>query len=286
MSWRCAPAAERRADPPGGTAPPATRWLLVEQPGPWGWDAVSQSRLDRAVGAALRERGHRECVRVLLIRAPGRSAPGPRRWAYADSRAGQVWWSTYAEPAELLGVPLDGTAGTPSSRPAYLVCTHGRHDPCCAIRGRPVAGALAAIRPEATWECSHLGGDRFAANVLVLPWGLSYGHVPVAGATALIAATEAGEVEPAWLRGQCGVPAAVQAAQAHARRILGVRAREALPPLAAEPGGPAEVRVRLGHGDRELAVTVAPAVGPQTGRLTCAADREVGVPAWRLVGID
>ena len=48
--------------------------------------------------------------------------------------------------------------------PMLLVCTHGVHDTCCAVRGRPVAAALARRWPEATWECSHVGGDRFAAQ--------------------------------------------------------------------------------------------------------------------------
>ena len=58
-----------------------------------------------------------------------------------------------------------------------LVCTHGVHDTCCAIRGRPVAAALAAEWPGQVWECSHVGGDRFAPNVVVLPDGFYYGNL-------------------------------------------------------------------------------------------------------------
>ena len=61
--------------------------------------------------------------------------------------------------------------------PIYAVCAHGTHDACCAIRGRPVAAALDQLRPGRVWECSHVGGDRFAANVLVLPSGVLYGRV-------------------------------------------------------------------------------------------------------------
>ena len=66
---------------------------------------------------------------------------------------------------------------TPHAGPGLRVCTHGRHDTCCAERGRPVAAALAAAHPELTWEVSHIGGDRFAANALVLPHGLYYGRL-------------------------------------------------------------------------------------------------------------
>src|SRR4029453_5830608 len=53
----------------------------------------------------------------------------------------------------------------------------GRHGACCAERGRPVAAALAQAHPEETWEVSHIGGDRFAGNLLVLPNGLYYGRL-------------------------------------------------------------------------------------------------------------
>ena len=61
--------------------------------------------------------------------------------------------------------------------PILLVCTHGVHDTCCALRGRPVAAALAARWPGQVWECSHVGGDRFAPNVVVLPDGFYYGNL-------------------------------------------------------------------------------------------------------------
>ena len=58
------------------------------------------------------------------------------------------------------------------------------------------------------WECSHLGGDRFAANVLVLPAGLLYGRVLPFAAPEFVAAAEAGEVVGALLRGRIGLPPA------------------------------------------------------------------------------
>ena len=41
---------------------------------------------------------------------------------------------------------------------------------------------MPAPGPADVWECSHLGGDRFAANVVVLPHGFYYGQVPGDGA--------------------------------------------------------------------------------------------------------
>ena len=77
------------------------------------------------------------------------------------------------------------------------MCAHGRHDQCCAVRGRVVAARLAAAYPEETWECSHLGGDRFAGTMVLLPHGLYYGWVDDGDAVAVVDAYLAGRVDPA-----------------------------------------------------------------------------------------
>ena len=57
------------------TAPYAPRWLLVEDPGPWGRKAVAEAGLGE-----LEARGKEVGVRVGLVRRFGRpSARGPRR---------------------------------------------------------------------------------------------------------------------------------------------------------------------------------------------------------------
>ena len=66
-------------EPMTGTASRVTRWLCLEQPGPWGKDAVRQSRLHAAVAQELATRSRELDVRVLLIRRPGRYTPRRRR---------------------------------------------------------------------------------------------------------------------------------------------------------------------------------------------------------------
>lgn len=283
---RCAFAAERRGDPMSGTAAPARGMLLVEQPGPWGRQALVQSRLDRDVGAALGARANAAALRVLLIRRPGRreqAAVGtPRRWALVDSRPGHevTRWGRFVDDADLLGLPLDGSAGAPSYEPFYLVCTHGRHDACCAIRGRPVAAALARSRPGAVWECSHLGGDRFAANLVVLPHGLYYGRVSPQTAPQVAAAHERGEVVVPLLRGRTVFSPVVQAAQQHARLTLGRLAVEALPPRRTEPLGQGRWRVTLADGPDQLVLDVTSVVAGEAALLTCAATHPAHPPGF------
>lgn len=210
-----------------GSAFPASRLLLVEQPGPWGRAGLLASRFDTAVAHRLVARLERIGIRVVAIRRPGRHLPaGPRRWAAVDCRPDResMQWGTFVDDHELLtlDVPalLDRNPVPAASDQHYLICAHGTHDPCCAIRGRPVAAAFDAHRPGRVWECSHVGGDRFAANLLVLPSGLLYGRVRPEQASEFIEVTDAGAVDAAALRGRVGFTSVEQAAMALAHQAF------------------------------------------------------------------
>jgi hypothetical protein len=258
---RCALRAQLRGDPMLGTAFPANRLLLVEQPGAWGRDGLTESRFDPAIARALIARAGGLGIRVLAIRQPGRTPAGrPRRWGLADCRVGQesIRWGTFVDDGELLELPLDGTAGTVDDHPSYLICAHSKHDTCCALRGRPVAAALHDERPGQVWECSHVGGERFAANVLVVPQGLLYGRVLPFAAREFIELTEAGEVVGALLRGRVGLPPVAQAALAYAYDHLALRQADALrvDHTGAVQDGQAVVRLTGPHGPLEVTVQV------------------------------
>jgi hypothetical protein len=317
-SFRCTLAARARADEAFATAPPARRFLLLEVPGAWGVpDAVAAAGLRPDVADAVRHRAGAAAARVVLIRRPGRHpAAGegePRRWATVrldvPGVPGRVTWGTWTGDDDLLAVDpanppagagdrtAEGTAegaaegAAEAARPLALVCTHGRHDVCCAIEGRPVA-ALAAADPRVdVWECSHLGGDRFAANVLWLPSGLLLGGVTAATTAATLAAVLAGRVPLESYRGRCGDSAAAQAAQWFVMRELGVdhpdlvvvESLRGVPPVAdgAEPHVVAVVR----HGERRLRAEVAPH-WTEPHRLTCRGPHGAQARTWRLVALD
>jgi len=292
---RCAVASSLRGDPMPGTAAPAAGFLLVEQPGGWGRQALTGSRLDREVGSELSARAITHGLRALLIRRPGRQGPPQpddaepwrRRWAVVSSRPGreQSWWGDFGADDELLTLPLDGSAGTATTDPFYLVCTHGRHDTCCAVEGRPVAAALHRVRPGSVWECSHVGGDRFAANVLAMPHGLYYGRVPPGSAAELVAAHEGGEVLPDLMRGQTTTAPAAQAAVAHARRVLGENRIDALTPAGTIHLGGGRWQVRLRRSPRNLVATVQAAAAPETGLLTCHASYPAHPPTFEVLDL-
>jgi hypothetical protein len=290
---RCSVQALLRGDSAVATAPPARRWLLVEQPGPWGRDALLESRFDRRVASRLAARARELGMRIQLVRrAGGRLSDTGRGWAVADTTPGveTVRWSTRDSDAELLQVPWDGSVGTPSPVPTYLVCTHGAHDVCCAVRGRPLARTLAVTGgPADVWETSHLGGDRFAANVVVLPWGLVYGQVPEDGG-GLVAAHAAGQVALPFLRGRAGLAPAAQAAQHSARLELGLLGVHDLTPrrvqaLPSPAPGVDRYDVVLAGPDGDVLVSVESRLSDRAQRLTCAAAAPGHWRSWHSLAL-
>jgi hypothetical protein len=170
----------------------------------------------------------------------------------------------------------------------FAVCTHGRHDTCCAVEGRPVARALAARHPELAWEVSHIGGDRFAANALVLPWGLYYGRLDPTSAPAVADSLLRGELELDHLRGRSGLASPLQAAEIALRRQLDERRLDGVRFLSRIVDGELtealfEVGVAAPH--TEYVVTIRTTRGEELQRLTCRAVRENPVMRYEVLGI-
>ena len=129
--------------------------------------------------------------------------------------------------------------------------------------------------PEFTWECSHLGGDRFAATMLVLPHGLFYGRVDQAEDPAgIITRYFEGWVDERFLRGRSSYSAAVQSAQHHARAVVPDDRIDAFAPLSVVqhdeqvevtlegPRGPVEVWLRETYSEPIFTMCRAHAPGP------------------------
>ncbi|QGF24307.1 sucrase ferredoxin [Raineyella fluvialis] len=218
----CSDAARRRGDRWVGTAPPARRWFLVTKTGDWDVDAWQGLHADPDTKAVLREMLAAAGARLMLIRRPGRHQEQPSLWGIVDSASTpRIRWGAQGGDDDLLLAARSLLAAAPHPHPGgsgseegplLLVCTHGRKDRCCAVRGRPVAAAAAEQWPDATWECTHTGGDRFAGNLIVLPDGACYGGLDASDVGPVVAAHLAGRVDPAHLRGPTGMTPATQAA--------------------------------------------------------------------------
>ena len=236
--FRCAAASLHRDEPHVGTASTVRAFVALEDPGPWGVEALADSRLPDAVKQFLRT-VESQRAKALLVRRPGpasrRSAADGVRVLVAHTSGPWLETTVLDRVEDVVDLDLGGLGDGRSpgldrvDAPAYLVCTHGRHDACCAERGRPFAAALAEVAPEQTWEVSHVGGDRFAANAVVLPHGLYYGRLDVAQAASFAADHAEGLLDLDHLRGRSSYGFAVQAAEIHLRRELGDRRVAAYP---------------------------------------------------------
>ncbi|MEO6827958.1 MAG: sucrase ferredoxin [Microbacteriaceae bacterium] len=218
--WQpCSNRSLERADPLAGTSGFGERWFLIEVDGSWGQHALLQSRLKTELARDLVNRLERAGMRPLAIRRPGRRADQRRaqsawRWAIVDARPGHefIRWGQVGRPDQLAEVPLDGSTGAASEAPIICVCTHARHDQCCAVRGRSALARLVAAFPDETWECSHLGGDRFAATMMVFPHAVHFGRVTPDAAVGIVDAYRSGRIDQRFFRGRASLPNVVQAA--------------------------------------------------------------------------
>jgi hypothetical protein len=152
------------------------------------------------------------------------TAPVAARWELVERPKpwGREHGLTHLDAKVLLVQRVSGCQQQSPPGRTYLVCTNGARDPCCAIRGAAVAKALDAARPGAVYESSHLGGHRFAANVLVLPDGLCFGRLDVRSALALVDELDAGRLPLEHFRGRTSLTEEQQAAEILLRRELGL----------------------------------------------------------------
>jgi (2Fe-2S) ferredoxin len=288
MTELCSTASREREEPLAATASRVERWLLVEHRGAWGPQSVPSSRLPQAAARALAVTADAAGARLLMVRRPAGIACGAGRHVFAvDSRPGceQVLTRHVAGDGELLRLAFGGQGWTPYDGPLYLVCTHGRHDRCCALRGRPVAQALSQAHPDRTWECSHVGGDRFAANVVVLPEGLYLGRVGAEDAVRVVDELTQGRLPVGQVRGRSSLPLPTQAAQQLAREALGRWGAGELVPVAQSGAGTDAWRVRLGSPDVEVVVRYDRSGDGGAHLLTCDADEAKVAPVFRQVSM-
>lgn len=207
------------SEPLAGSAPFARAWLIVEHPRAWGADVLTDSGLPSTLVAHVQSAQAQGPLNFLAAR---RSASDGRRrsnpdlrtvWlAHCGERGGSARVGTIGDLQEIteldLWAVIEGRLpdfGDPVTGPIEFVCTHSTRDVCCAVHGR----RRIATAPSDVWECSHLGGHRFAATSLFLPSGRLYGR--------LGPWEHPGEPDPRHLRGPCYLTPALQAAECAVR---------------------------------------------------------------------
>lgn len=166
-----------------GTVPRVDVWILLEYIKAWAEKAFQSGNIPENVKKHLSN--YLESIpncRLQLIKRHDRPLDSIKFYVgVSDEREPKLFefnLSSYEELLEL-DIPeiLEGSQFLRKD-PLILVCTHGTHDRCCGKFGVPVY--LKAIEHEngfMTWQCTHLGGHRFAANILCLPHGIYFGRV-------------------------------------------------------------------------------------------------------------
>lgn len=216
---------ENPDEPMIGTADRVDVWVLLEYRPTWKARALTDNGLDAGTRAWLD--GNLAALEAAGLKARPQFIRRPE----LDLDETQLFVATSAGLFGASGVGYDflqrirlvDVAAAPDSLERiegsrYFVCTNGQRDVCCARYGLPVYAGLRERVGDRAWQITHLGGHRFAPNVLVLPQGALYGRLTEAALDDFVDRVEAGELAFDWLRGRSALAPAAQAAEAFARR--------------------------------------------------------------------
>ena len=251
----CSELSRRAGERSAGTASTGVVWLLLEYPHGWGSKAFEESALPIEVKQFFKEalarirhsrlllvktdRGRRDArMNLFVVRCRERS---PFTVRLRLDKYFDVLKYDLAEIAS--GRDLQG--GEVFDGPLFLVCTHGRRDKCCAKFGVPLYNSLREHADDRVWQSSHVGGDRFAGNLVCFPHGLFYAHATPEDGRRVVDAYSAGRVLNEEFRGRACYSHQVQAAEAFVREEAGVSGVEDLHFLSAHVEGPDAWRVRF-----------------------------------------
>jgi len=310
----CSLLSRQAGEPLIASATPTRFYLLLQYQGEWGNKALEESSLPEEVKERLKRfaKANPE-VKILLIRSgaeriaterPDRN-PSPKG---AREDAGIAFYAAAAEETgsrlyrfelgsyqEVLDLDLEGLLAGGGDYEAQrtddqlaLVCTNGRRDQCCARFGTPVYNYLREGKQELpglqVWQSTHMGGHRFAANLLWLPEGILYGRVDLHSAQEILAAQLRGEIYLPNLRGRTYYPEPAQAADLFLRESSGENALDAFQLREIEEKG--ENRWRAGfldtHSKTLQWVEVHLEIGDEEVFESCTLDKATRIKNYRL----
>ena len=185
-------------EPLPGSAKQQRVYVILEWPHGWSRDVLDGGVFGEELTARLKEKLGDEAG-LQLIRHPGRDGRRIEEHhlflVFADQAKMELL--KVDGPEAILDLDLAGpgrNGAEPVEGPLVLVCTHGKRDVCCALKGRPLVAALSERNPgTVVWETSHTKGHRFAPSILLMPWGYSYGRLNEEAGDALVKAAVRGE---------------------------------------------------------------------------------------------
>ncbi|HVF50229.1 MAG TPA: sucrase ferredoxin [Pyrinomonadaceae bacterium] len=236
-SFFCSELSRRVAEKSFGTASVGGLWLLLEYPYSWGAKAFEESSLSPAIKSFIqRTLATIPRSRLLLIKRERACAGGIQFYVVRSRPRGPFIVRFELEQYEnLLSLDIAAVAagsllagGEQVEQPLFLVCTHGKRDKCCALYGRPLYKSLRDVEGDNVWQSSHVGGDRFAGNLVCFPHGLFYAHTTAETGRTIAAAYRARRLVLEGFRGRACYAYQAQAAEFYVRAETGIRGVEEL----------------------------------------------------------
>ncbi len=191
MEHNCSRISTDHKEPWLGTASPAKVWIAVSHSKPWGASALASIDIG--------ETNRKHLTTIFAICPDSRvqvitqdiSTEKTLFFAVAfesDQRLYRIPLVSYDDVQNLSWQSMmDGDKAYDqylTDEPIYLVCTNDQHDPCCGRVGQALFEETKIAKQ--VWQSSHLGGDRFAANVVSLPQGNYYRRVTNDGLKKII----------------------------------------------------------------------------------------------------
>jgi hypothetical protein len=287
----CSELSRRAGEKIFGTASTGGTWLLLEYAGAWGPRVLEQSALAPEVKAffqrTLQTIPHSRLLFIKRGRAGGQTFSFfVVRCRERDPFAVRYELDSYARLPELdlaraaAGDPAPG--GTLTREPLFLVCTHGRRDKCCAKFGVPVYRALRESAREQVWQASHVGGDRFAANLVCFPHGLFYAHLTEETGRLAAAEYASGRLVLERYRGRSCYSHHVQAAEFFTRAETNLTGLGELRFQGSERLGEKSWRVRFAAPGAVYEAGVSCRLSGFRNHITCHAAEARSVPQFFL----
>lgn len=310
----CSQLSRQAGEPLFASATPTSLYLLLEFQGEWGGKALEESSLPEAVKERLKSftKANPGAKTLLIRKGTGKSASAmagtslqPRNSqqpsiafyaALVGERDRQLYSFSLGAYQELLDIELEaflsnggGYQAQRSQEQFILVCTNGRRDKCCNKYGVPVYNQLSAAAVEypglRVWQSTHIGGHRFAANLLWLPQGVLFGRVDPSSADEILASLKHGQIYLPNLRGRTALPEPAQAADYFLRQRSQEYRADAFQLLEVQQRGENHWLVSFLARDsgEPLQVELVREIQPAEVYESCALDKATHVTQYRLI---
>ena len=226
----CSVLSRNSAEPLAGSAPFARHFVFITWPKKyWQYEALeAKGGFPQGLKKWMKEQS--EVNGKISIRLVSRAGLGqdkveiyiyPEKYCYSNVLPSQI-------PAVLESYFRDGITAAFSPAPIegeqIFICTHGRHDKCCAKFGQELADKMRYhVSRQKTavevWDSSHLGGHRFAATMIDFPTGRAYGHLSADELPNYLASRKAAQVYGRAYRGSVFLSGLEQVAEAHVQHF-------------------------------------------------------------------